>query len=117
MSSKNCIKFSVIVSDNVCIGGKPELKDAFKKLLPLAIHWKTIGTLLGVSKSVLDKIKSDEEGTTDRLHEMLSEWLKQTNPPSTWTALADATEEVDPSNAKEIRDQFVDINADDEEWI
>ena len=50
------------------------------------------------------------------MHEMLSEWLRQTNPPSTWTALADATEEVDPSKAMEIRDQFVDINT-DEEWI
>ena len=50
---------------------------------------------------------------------MLSEWLKQTDPPLTWSALADAVEEVDPSKAKEIRDQFVDImpSADEDEWI
>jgi hypothetical protein len=75
----------------------------FEKLLPLATHWKTIGTLLGVAKPVLDKIKSDEEGANDRLQEMLSEWLKQIDPPPTWTTLAAAVEKVNSSKAMEIR--------------
>ena len=81
------------------------------------MHWKTIGTLLGVSKPVLDKIRSDEEGANDRLHEMLSEWLKQTDPPPTWTALADAMEMIDSSKAQEIRKRCVDMpSALDEGW-
>ena len=100
------------------IGGKPELKDVFKKLLPLAIHWKTIGTLLGVSKTILNRIKSDEEGVNDRLQEMLSEWLKQIDLTSTWSALADAVETTDQSIAKEIREYCVDLpNALEEEWV
>ena len=49
---------------------------------------------------------------------MLSEWLKQTDPSSTWSALADAVEMVDQSTAKEIRENCVDIpNAMEEDWI
>jgi hypothetical protein len=81
----------------------------FDKLLPLATHWKSIGTLLGVSKPVLDKIKSDEEGANDRLQEMLSEWLKQIDPPPTWTALAAAVEKIDSSKAVEIRKYCLDM--------
>ena len=81
----------------------------FKKLLPLATHWKTIGTLLRVSKPVLDKIKSDEEGANDRLQEMLSEWLRQIDPPPSWTALAEAVEAVDSSKAVEIRKHCLDM--------
>ena len=87
-------------------------------MLSLATHWKTIGTLLGISKPVLDRIRSDEEGANDRLQEMLAEWLKQTDPPPTWTALADAVEMVDSSKAQEIRKHCVDMpNAVEEDWI
>ena len=92
-----------------CTGGKPELGDVLDKLLPLATHWKIIGTLLGVSKHVLDKIKSDEEGANDRLNEMLSEWLKQIDPPPSWTKLAKAVETLDPSKAVEIRKHCLDM--------
>lgn len=93
------------------VGGKPKLKDAFKILLPLAARWKTIGTLLGVSNFVLDKVRSDEEGADDYLREMLSEWLKQTDIDSlpTWTALSDAVEVIDSSKAKEIREHYLDM--------
>ena len=75
----------------------------FKKLFPLAKDWKTIGCLLGVERHVLDSIKRDEEGVRDCLNAMLSEWLKQVDPPPTWTDIVDAVEEVDSSKAKEIR--------------
>jgi hypothetical protein len=93
----------------ICTGGKPELKDVLKKLLPLATHWKTVGGLLGVSDPVLDKIKSDEEGANNRLQDMLSEWLKQIDPPPTWTALAEAVATVNSSKAMEIRKHCLDM--------
>ena len=68
-------------------------------------NWNTI---LGVSKDVQKRIRSDE-GVYDYLQEMLSEWLKQTDPLPTWSALAEAVEMVDSSKAKEIRDHCLDM--------
>ena len=82
---------------------QPKLRDVFKRLLPLAEKWKTIGTLLGVENHILKNIKRDEEGVEDCLQAMLSEWLKQIDPQPTWMGVVDATEVVDPSKAEEIR--------------
>jgi hypothetical protein len=35
---------------------------------------------------------------------MLSEWLKQIDPPPTWTALAEAVEVIDESKAQRLRE-------------
>lgn len=85
------------------LGDKPKLRNVFKKLLPLAKDWKTIGCLLGVERHVLDGINRDEEGVRDCLQAMLSEWLKQVDPRPTWTDIVDAVEEVNSSKAEEIR--------------
>ena len=90
------------------LGGNPQLKDAFRELLPLATDWKTIGTLLGLPEHILEKIKTDEDTARDRLQKMLSEWLKQVDSP-TWKALADAVESIDKVRAQEIRKHCVDI--------
>ena len=95
------------------IGERPKLKDTLKELLPLASKWKIIGTLLGIENHVLSRIRADEDGVCDRLQEMLSEWLKQIDPPPTWAALADAVETVDELKAQEIRTRCVDISYDD----
>ena len=87
-------------------GDTPKLKDVFNELLDLASHWKTIGTLLGLESRLLDKIKSDEEGAHDRLREMLSEWLKQVDPPPTWKDIIDAVQKIDAIKAQEIRKHF-----------
>ena len=90
-------------------GGRPDSADVLKEMIPLARHWKTIGTLLHVPNLVLDRIKSDEGGICDQLREMLSEWLKRTSPSPTWAALADAVEPIDPSKANELRKRCLDI--------
>ena len=92
----------------IIIGGNPQLRDAFRELLPLATYWKTIGTLLGLPEHVLEKIKTDEDMVHDRLQKMLSEWLKQVESP-TWKALADAVENIDKVRSQEIRKHCVDI--------
>ena len=48
---------------------------------------------------------------------MLSEWLKQIDPAPTWSAQAEAVEVVDPSKAKEIRQQCMDMPNAEEDWI
>ena len=93
-------------------GKTPELRDTFKKTLPLAAEWKTIGTLLGIQENTLDIIQVDEHGARNQLRKMLSEWLKQVDPPPTWAALADAVEVVDELKAKEIRTSCLDVSGD-----
>ena len=93
----------IIIGMSVLLDDKPKLRDAVKKLLPLSKDWKTIGVLLGVEKHILDKVKRDEEGVTDCLQEMLSEWLNQVDPPPTWKDLVEAVEAMNPAKAEEIR--------------
>ena len=98
---RDCI-WKLFVIDAI-LGDKPKLKAVFKKLLPLANDWKTIGCLLGVERSAMEKIKREEVSVQDRLQAMLSEWLKQVNPLPTWKELVDTVEDVDSSKAKEMR--------------
>lgn len=88
------------------IDNKPELRDAFKKLLPLASNWKVIGILLGLRYDVLERIHLDESSTMDHLQTVTSEWLKQVNPPPTWKSLADAIEVIDKQKAQELREHL-----------
>ena len=85
------------------LGGNPQLKDAFKILLPLAIYWKTIGALLGLPWQILDAIKIEEDTINDCLLEMLSEWLKQVDLKPTWKELVDVVECIDIAKAEEIK--------------
>ena len=86
------------------------LSNVFKDLLPLAADWKNIGALLGIKEHILAKIRADETSVRDCLREMISEWLKQVEPPPTWAALADAVENLDKSKAQEIRANHVDVD-------
>ena len=90
-------------------GEKPTLRNVFKDILPLAHDWKNIGVLLGIKEHILTNIKEDEASVRDRLRVMISEWLKQVDPPPTWAALADAVELLDESKAQEIRANRVDV--------
>ena len=98
----------ILYSFNTDDSDTPKLKDVLKELLSLASHWKIIGGLLGLESHLLDKIKSDEEDAHDRLQKMLSEWLKQVDPPPTWKDITDAVETINATKAQEIRKRFVD---------
>ena len=77
-------------------------------MLPLAAKWKIIGTMLEIEDHVISRIRADEDGVCDCLQEMLTVWLKQVDPPPTWSALAEAVEVADELIAEEIRTRFVD---------
>ena len=79
------------------------LQTAFRKLLPVASSWMNVGTLLGIDKSILDNIKSNERQVEDCLREMLSAWLNQVTPKPTWVNLADAVEPFNERTAHHIR--------------
>ena len=84
------------------VGGKPSLRTAYKELRPLASHWDEIGVFLGLPKSDIDIIKSDQQESAKCLLEMLSKWEKRVNPPPSWTALADAVEPFDEEKSMDI---------------
>ena len=82
---------------------KPNLKQAFKILLPISKKWKNIGALLNISDSILEKISADEDGVDDCLRAMLAKWLKQVEPAPTWAELMDAVEPFNEGIATKIR--------------
>ena len=98
-------KFIIIIVIAV-VAERIQLNDVSKVLRPLATQWKTIGIFLGLQQHVLERIRCDEIGINDRLHEMLSEWLKQVNPPPTWEDLANAIEDIDQLKVQEIRSRI-----------
>ena len=99
----------IIIVQSLIVQERPELKDAFRELLPFSADWKTIGTLLGLPEGLIKRIAKDEGGARDQLREMLSEWLNQVDPRPTWAALAEAVEPVNKVKAQEIKTKYIDI--------
>ena len=84
------------------IDDKPELKDLFRQLYPLAAHWENIGCLLGIQQHALNRINRDKESVHDRLQVMLFEYLNQVDPSPTWKNIIDAVDIIDSAKAKEM---------------
>ena len=62
-----------------------------------------IGVMLSLDHGYLAAIQSRCRGNPDDcLREMLKEWLRQTNPPPTKSALIDVVEGYNPSLAEKI---------------
>ena len=79
------------------------LKNVFKKLLPLAHEWKSIAILLDIPESVSNRVAKDEKGVNDCLREVLAYRIKNIDHALTWLELADATDPFDKSIASELR--------------
>ena len=94
------------------IGKKPKLSEVFRKILPISNKWRNIGTLLDITEGTLGGIAADESDMDSRLRAMLSEWLKQVNPPPTWSQLANAVEPFDKAKAEELRNSCIDLQDD-----
>ena len=52
--------------------GEKDLADAFRITFPVAMNWKSIGTLLWVPPHLLDMIDIPQKGFDDCLRDMLS---------------------------------------------
>ena len=72
-------------------------------LHPLRSKWKTLGTFLCVDRSSLEAVQADNYSNDERFLELVALWLRQTTPPPTWQALADAVQYCDQSKAEQIR--------------
>ena len=84
---------------------KPELRRLFRELYPLAPHWKSIGTLLGVPDHTLDMIEKEEKEVPECLRRTLCQWLRQVDPVPTWKEVIEAIEIIDAQKAMEISKQ------------
>ena len=72
-------------------------------LLPVSGQWMNIGVMLSLSDGRLTAIETRCGNVPDNcLREMLKEWLQQTNPPPTKSALVDTVGAYDPSLAEKI---------------
>ena len=92
-------------------GEKPKLNNSFKYLLPISSEWANIGALLEVSDGDLALIADEERSnTSSKLRAMLTVWLKQVNPPPTWSQLAEAIEHFNQDIARIIRNCCFDIS-------
>lgn len=78
---------------------KLTLHNVFRLLLPLMREWLIIGELLGINDRTLREIEHAKRSNNERLHDVILEWLKQTNPHPTWEVLAEKMERLNPSKA------------------
>ena len=87
----------------------PSLRDLLRELYLRADKWDSIGSLLDIDPNLLSKIKTDY-GTNagSCLREMLRIWLKRVSPPPSWSAIADAIEQLGESTfANQLRIKYL----------
>ena len=74
----------------------------------VASEWHPIGTFLGISDGELNVITDRERGDPQKcLMAMLRVWLHQTNPPASWSDIADAVEFIGrPDVAQQIKKKY-----------
>ena len=70
--------------------------------------WKNIGVQLDINDGELEHIKSDNRGDSKAcLREMLRIWLNRVDPPPSWSAIAEAIEDLgDEQLAQELRSKY-----------
>ena len=61
----------------------------------VASKWEQIGAVLGVTAGILEAIKSEHSGDYQICFvEMLQEWMKQVDPPPSWSVIINAIENI-----------------------
>ena len=88
---------------NTSSDNPPNLPTLLRILLPVSSQWMNIGVMLSLNHGRLTAIETRCRGVPDNcLREMLNDWLQQTSPPPTKSALVDAVEMYNPSLAERI---------------
>ena len=92
-----------------------DLKTVKKAVWSARTKWKDIGLELDISQTDLDAIEAVHRSDIGRCFiEMLTLWLKQVDPPPTWTALVAALQDPtieEGGLAEEIESKFVHLNS------
>ena len=80
------------------------LKELLSKV---SADWEDIGLALELKEGQLSAIKSDHRDSNKCFREMLKLWLKQVEPPPTWSAIIDAIDILEyESLAEELRKKY-----------
>lgn len=71
--------------------------------------WEDIGLLLELQQGALDEIRRNSSGRAKKcFREMIKLWLRQCDPPPTWSAIIDAIDELDyESFAQELQHKYL----------
>ena len=72
--------------------GLKDLKCLYNELYPVSHKWFSLGVQLDVPMETLQHIEMEHKKVDRFLLEMLTVWLKQTNPPPTWNILIETLE-------------------------
>ena len=80
-----------------------DTKEVCHCLNSLTAQWEYIALELDISPDTIDTIKAEHQYSKARLLEVIKLWLRQTTPPPTWQALADAVKYINPNKAQEIK--------------
>ena len=75
----------------------------------VAAKWEAIGISLQLDSGLLDIIKEDNPNDCRAcLREMLKEWMKQVNPPPSWSAIIKAVKDAGYSFlARKLRERYL----------
>ena len=88
-----------------------DLKTVKKAVWSARTKWKDIGLELGIIQTDLDAIEAVHRSDIGRcLTEMLARWLKEVNPPPTWSALIAALQDPtieEGALAKQVEREYV----------
>ena len=89
--------------------GQKDLKSLQNELDPVSDKWFSLGVQLAIPIGTLKRIEIEHKEVGRFLLEMLTVWLKQTNPPPTWNILAEALESPSIGErllAQQLRDKY-----------
>ena len=86
----------------------PKFSILLKELLSkVSADWEHIGVILELKEGDLSAVKSDHHDSKRCFREMLRLWLKQVEPPPTWSAIIDAIHILQyESLAEELRKKY-----------
>ena len=97
------------VVPHACFVGQGDLKSLHCELHSVCDKWFSLGVQLQVPIETLKSIRRENLPMTERLLEMLTVWLKCTNPPPTWNILTEALESPPVGEkllAQQLRDKY-----------
>ena len=85
-----------------------KFSDLLSELLSeVSADWEDIGLILELKEGQLSAIKSDHQESNKCFREMLKLWLKQVEPPPTWSAIIKAIHILKyESLAEELRKKY-----------
>ena len=101
-----CILYFLCSTSSV---GQGDLKSLHSELHPVSDKWFSLGVQLQVPIETLKCIRRENLPMTERLLEMLTVWLKCTNPPPTWNILIEALASPPVGEgllAQQLRDKY-----------